>query len=64
MFPSIVAPIVKLTKERPNHALKCLLSFIVEVEVEIEERLTRRDSPKIFNDCGAKNRFAASRNAM
>jgi hypothetical protein len=62
LSPSIVAPVVKLTDEGPNHALKRLLGCIVEVEVEIEETLMGKGPPKIFNDCGAKNRLATSRN--
>jgi nucleoside phosphorylase len=64
LLPSIVAPVAKLIDKGPKHALKRLLSCIVEVEVKIEERLTRRGSTKIFNDCRAKNRLTTSRNGI
>ena len=56
--------VVELTNEGAEHAVKCLLACIDEVEVEVDERLTRKGPLEIFNDSGAENRLATSRNAV
>jgi hypothetical protein len=58
LFP--LALVVKLTNKRSDHAVKYLLAGIVEVEVEVKERLIREDRLKMFNNGGAENRLAAS----
>ena len=57
-------PVVELASKGADHALKCMLACIAEVEVEVEEGLMRKGSLKIFNDCGAKNRLSTSGNAI
>jgi hypothetical protein len=56
--------VAELTNEGAEHALKCLLVSILEVEVEVEERLRSYGAVKILNNCGAENRLATSRNAV
>lgn len=39
LFLSILALAVKLANKRPDYVFDCLLARIVEVEVEVEQRL-------------------------
>ena len=64
MFPSILILAVKLANKGSNYSIKCLLASVVEIEVEVEERLTGKAPPKIFNNGGAENCLATSRNAI
>jgi hypothetical protein len=64
LFPSILALAVKLINKGSDHTIKYLLAGIVEIEVEVEERLTGKGPLKIFNNSGAENRLATSGNAI
>ena len=64
MFPSILALVGKLTNKGSDHAIKCLLADIVKVEVEVEEKLTRKGPLKIFKNSRDENRLATSGNAI
>jgi hypothetical protein len=55
---------VKLTYKGSDHTVECLLVGIVEVKVEVEERLTGKGPLEIFNDSRGENRLATSGNAM
>ena len=56
--------VAELTNEGSEHAVKCPLACIDEVEVKVDERLTRKGPLEIFNDSGAENRLATSGNAV
>ena len=63
MFPRILGLAVKLANKGLDYAVKCLLVGIVEVEVEVEERLTGKGLLQIFNNSGTEDRLATSRYA-
>ena len=57
--------VVELTNKGADHVLKCLLTYIAKVEVEVEEWLRGWYSiNKIPNNSRAKNRLATSRNPI
>ena len=64
MFLSVDALVVKLTDERTDHTIKCLLGGILEVEVEVKKGVRRVHNIKMVNNSGAENRLATSGNAI